>query len=146
MIRMLIVGCCFGIRSERRLCEEVRLKLAYRWFCRLDREAFAADQTLVNVFGAARPHRAYLFANRRPLSNPSFVDDRSWPILLKNWISLTRVICIDSRIPRTEFFNRTGRKRSLRPARPVRLLRWNEPQRCEGRNGRRDSLSSAIEC
>jgi transposase len=35
MIRMLIVGYCFGIRSERRLCEEVHLSLAYRWFCRL---------------------------------------------------------------------------------------------------------------
>src|ERR1700716_541138 len=34
MIRMLIVGYCFGIRSERRLCEEVHLNLAYRWFCR----------------------------------------------------------------------------------------------------------------
>jgi transposase len=36
LIRMLIVGYCFGIRSERKLCEEVRLHLAYRWFCRLD--------------------------------------------------------------------------------------------------------------
>lgn len=36
MLRMLIVGYCFGIRSERRLCEEVHLNLAYRWFCRLD--------------------------------------------------------------------------------------------------------------
>jgi len=35
MIRMLIVGYCFGIRSERRLCEEVHLNLGYRWFCRL---------------------------------------------------------------------------------------------------------------
>jgi len=35
MIRMLIIGYCFGIRSERRLCEEVHLNLAYRWFCRL---------------------------------------------------------------------------------------------------------------
>lgn len=32
LIRMLIVGYCFGIRSERRLCEEVHLNLAYRWF------------------------------------------------------------------------------------------------------------------
>jgi transposase len=32
MIRMLIVGYCFGIRSERRLCEEVHLNLAYRWW------------------------------------------------------------------------------------------------------------------
>ena len=38
MVRMLIVGYCFGIRSERRLCEEVRLNLAYRWFCRLGLE------------------------------------------------------------------------------------------------------------
>lgn len=35
MIRMLVVGYCFGVRSERRLCEEVHLNLAYRWFCRL---------------------------------------------------------------------------------------------------------------
>jgi transposase len=32
---MLIIGYCYGIRSERRLCEEVHLNLAYRWFCRL---------------------------------------------------------------------------------------------------------------
>ena len=36
IIRMLLVGYCLGIRSERRLCEEVHLNLAYRWFCRLD--------------------------------------------------------------------------------------------------------------
>jgi transposase len=36
MIRMLIVGYCYGIRSERRLTQEVELHLAYRWFCRLD--------------------------------------------------------------------------------------------------------------
>jgi len=36
MRRMLMVGYCYGIRSERRLCEEVKLHLAYRWFCRLD--------------------------------------------------------------------------------------------------------------
>ena len=35
LIRMLLVGYCFGIRSERRLCEEVHLNLAYRWFCQL---------------------------------------------------------------------------------------------------------------
>ena len=38
MIRMLIIGYCYGIRSERRLCEEVHLNLAYRWFCRLGME------------------------------------------------------------------------------------------------------------
>ena len=38
MIRMLIVGYRYGIRSERRLPEEVHLNLAYRWFCRLGLE------------------------------------------------------------------------------------------------------------
>jgi len=45
MIRMLIVGYCFGIRSERRLCEEVHLNLAYRWFCRLGLEAEGPDHS-----------------------------------------------------------------------------------------------------
>jgi len=36
MIRMLLLGYCMGIRSERRLCEEVHVNLAYRWFCKLD--------------------------------------------------------------------------------------------------------------
>jgi transposase len=45
MIRMLIVGYCFGIRSERRLCEEVHLNLAYRWFCRLGLNGQVADHS-----------------------------------------------------------------------------------------------------
>ena len=38
MIRMLLVGYCYSIRSERRLCQEVDMNLAYRWFCRLGLE------------------------------------------------------------------------------------------------------------
>lgn len=45
MIRMLIVGYCFGIRSERRLCEEVHLNLAYRWFCRLGLDSDVPDHS-----------------------------------------------------------------------------------------------------
>ena len=45
LIRMLIVGYCFGIRSERRLCEEVHLNLAYRWFCRLGLEDPVPDHS-----------------------------------------------------------------------------------------------------
>src|SRR6059058_3510882 len=45
MIRMLIVGYCMGIRSERRLCEEVHLNLAYRWFCRLGLDAKVPDHS-----------------------------------------------------------------------------------------------------
>src|SRR3954469_22620289 len=45
MIRMLIVGYCFGIRSERRLCEEVHLNLAYRWFCSLGLDGDVPDHS-----------------------------------------------------------------------------------------------------
>src|SRR5271156_4987324 len=45
MIRMLIVGYCLGIRSERRLCEEVHLNLAYRWFCRLGLDGDVPDHS-----------------------------------------------------------------------------------------------------
>ena len=49
MIRMLIVGYCFGIRSERRLCQEVDLNLAYRWFCRLGLEDKVPDHSTFSV-------------------------------------------------------------------------------------------------
>lgn len=45
IIRMLIVGYCFGIRSERRLCEEVHLNLAYRWFCGLGLQEKVPDHS-----------------------------------------------------------------------------------------------------
>lgn len=35
MIRMLVVGYVFAIRSERLICREVQVNLAYRWFCKL---------------------------------------------------------------------------------------------------------------
>lgn len=45
MMRMLIIGYSYGIRSERRLCEEVHLNLAYRWFCRLGLEDAVPDHS-----------------------------------------------------------------------------------------------------
>jgi transposase len=45
MMRMLIVGYSMGIRSERRLCEEVHLNLAYRWFCRLGLDGEVPDHS-----------------------------------------------------------------------------------------------------
>jgi transposase len=45
LIRMLIIGYCQGIRSERQLCEEVHLNLAYRWFCRLGLEGEVPDHS-----------------------------------------------------------------------------------------------------
>jgi len=49
MIRMLIVGYCYGIRFERKLCEEVELHLAYRWFCRLDLDDGVPDHSTFSV-------------------------------------------------------------------------------------------------
>jgi len=45
MVRMLLIGYCFGIRSERRICDEVHLNLAYRWFCRLDLTTAVPDHS-----------------------------------------------------------------------------------------------------
>src|SRR3954453_13318332 len=45
LVRMLLVGYCYGVRSERRLCEEVHLNLAYRWFCRLGLEGAVPEHS-----------------------------------------------------------------------------------------------------
>src|SRR5260221_11061600 len=54
MIRMLIVGYVFALRSERRLCAEVQVNLAYRWFCKLGIEDRIPDHS---VFCRARHER-----------------------------------------------------------------------------------------
>ena len=54
MMRMLIVGYVFAIRSERALCREVRVNLAYRWFCGLGIEDKDPDHS---VFSRARNER-----------------------------------------------------------------------------------------
>lgn len=45
MIRTLVIGYCFRIRSERRLCGEVHLNLAYRWICRLQLDQAVPDHS-----------------------------------------------------------------------------------------------------
>src|ERR1700752_743943 len=49
IIRMLIVGYCYGVRFERRLCQEVELHLAYRWFCRRDLDDKNHDHSTFSV-------------------------------------------------------------------------------------------------
>jgi transposase len=63
MIRMLIVGYCYGIRSERRLCEEVALNLAYRWFCRLDLEDEVPDHSTFSKSRHGRHRDSELLRN-----------------------------------------------------------------------------------
>ena len=61
MARMLIIGYCYGIRSERRLCEEVSMNLAYRWFCRLGLKDKVPDHSSFskNRHGRFRDHDAF---------------------------------------------------------------------------------------
>src|SRR5215207_5858480 len=54
MIRMLIVGYVFAIRSERQICREVQVNLAYRWFCGLGLEDSIPDYS---AFSRARNER-----------------------------------------------------------------------------------------
>ena len=56
MLRMLIMGYCYGIRFERRLCEEVELHLAYRWFCRLNLDDTVPDHSTFSVNRHGRFH------------------------------------------------------------------------------------------
>jgi len=54
MIRMLIIGYVFAIRSERQICREVQVNLAYRWFCDLGLEDAIPDHS---AFSRARNER-----------------------------------------------------------------------------------------
>ena len=61
MARMLIIGYCYGIRSERQLCQEVSMNLAYRWFCRLGLKDKVPDHSSFskNRHGRFRDHDAF---------------------------------------------------------------------------------------
>lgn len=61
LVRMLIIGYCYGIRSERRLCEEISMNLAYRWFCRLGLKDKVPDHSSFskNRHGRFRDHDAF---------------------------------------------------------------------------------------
>src|SRR5258706_9087042 len=57
MIRMLILGYAFGLRSERLLCREVRVNLAYRWFCGFGLHSVARRAASVQPRYSERPRR-----------------------------------------------------------------------------------------
>ncbi len=63
MIRMLLIGYCLGIRSERLLCNEVNLNLAYRWFCKLSIDDKVPDHSTFskNRHGRFREAEAFRF-------------------------------------------------------------------------------------
>ena len=49
MLFRSIIGYCYGIRFERRLCEEVEMHMAYRWFCRLNLDDKVPDHSTFSV-------------------------------------------------------------------------------------------------
>jgi transposase len=63
MMRMLMVGYCYGIRFARKLCEEVELNLAYRWFCRLGLEDKVPDHSTFSVNRHGRFRDSDIFGN-----------------------------------------------------------------------------------
>src|SRR5258708_27231100 len=58
MIRMLILGYAFGLRSERLLCREVRVNLAYRWFC-----GFSIEDEIPDQLGSAGAQNVRFLSN-----------------------------------------------------------------------------------
>lgn len=68
---MLVVGYCYDIRSERRLCEEVQLNLAYRWFCRLGLEDAVPDHSTLSKNRHGRFRESGIFAG---YSSKSFAN------------------------------------------------------------------------
>src|SRR5689334_12493185 len=74
MIRMLIVGYVFAIRSERRICAEMQVNLAYRWFCKLGIENSIPDHS---VFCRAR-HERFCYSPHPPRGE-------GWPLVGVAW-------------------------------------------------------------
>jgi hypothetical protein len=74
MIRMLVVGYVFALRSERLICREVQVNLAYRWFCKLGIE----DAMLLLILGIVLTAVSWYFAwsHIGPVSEYSFCLNR----------------------------------------------------------------------
>src|SRR3954452_13169994 len=80
LIRMLIVGYCLGIRSERRLCEEVHLNLAYCWFCRLGLDGEVPDDLLQEPAWPPPPIRVAAISTKPDFVNGLLTPRTSeWP-------------------------------------------------------------------
>ena len=140
MIRMLLVGYCFGIRSERRLCEEVHLNLAYRWFCRLDLDGYVPDHSTFskNRHGRFRDGDAFRYVfetvvgrciEEKLVGGEGFAVDAS---LIAADANKQRSVSSAEHMglaPRRQPARRAGVSRHLRPSRMGR----SQPDRAEVR-------------
>ena len=82
MMRMLIVGYCSGIRSERRPCEEARLNLAYRWFCRLGLDGDVPDHSTFSKNRRGRFRESYLLRKLFECSRTTWMASWRSPVRL----------------------------------------------------------------
>jgi transposase len=73
-IRMLLIGYCYGIRHERRLCQEVALHLSYRWFCKPDLDDKVPHHSTSRSIDSAASERA-----RSCVISSSAWLRRAWP-------------------------------------------------------------------
>ena len=84
MIRMLIIGYVFGLRSERLLCRELQVNLAYRWFCKLGIEhKFLIIQRsrghAMSALARATSFAGYLSVSSGRVLRPISLADRDLP-------------------------------------------------------------------
>ncbi len=122
MVRMLIVGYRYGIRSERRLREEVELHLAYRWFGRLDLDDTAPDHSTFSVNRHGRFRESDTFRQIFEAVVPTCMDVGKG----EGFAVDASVIDADaSRYHGPRLRKRIGRRRSARHARsPSFWERW----------------------
>jgi transposase len=116
MIRLLILGYVFAIRSERQLCREVQVNLAYRWFCGLSIENRIPDHS---AFSRARNERF----------RGSDIFRRVFERVVEACIAAGLVPAADHAHLHSDFCNKIG---TLRPFAAVRI-----PSAAGGRNWRR---------
>ena len=86
MIRMLIIGYVFAIRSERALCREVQVNLAYRWFCGLSIEDKVPDHSAFSRVRHERFRDSDMFRRvfsvlLRPVLRPGWSAAKGWPLM-----------------------------------------------------------------
>jgi len=96
LVRVLLVGYCYGIRSERRLCEEVHLNLAYRWFCRLGLDGEVPDHSTFSKNRHGRFRGCGYASNAVRDGGPTLHGRRA-----RRWSCLSGLIAADSDKPRS---------------------------------------------
>ena len=85
MLRMLITGYVFGIRSERLLCREVQVNFAYRWFCKLGIEPRSPitryfRERATSGSGTAASSAGCWSVSWRPVSQPGWLAEKGLPV------------------------------------------------------------------